>query len=72
MEKKPKSYEGAKAIVTYDANLCIHAAECVKGLPLVFVPGRKPWVLPDEASPEDLQATISRCPSGALQFEPKD
>jgi len=72
MEKKPKSYEGRNAMVTYDIDLCIHAAECVKGLPKVFEPGRKPWVLPDEASPEDLQTTISRCPSGALQYQPKD
>ena len=72
MDKKPKTYEGEKAIVTYDVDLCIHAAECAKGLPAVFQPGRKPWVLPDEASADELQATISRCPSGALQYKAKE
>jgi uncharacterized Fe-S cluster protein YjdI len=32
--------------VTWDRKRCIHSAECVRGLPAVFVPGERPWVRP--------------------------
>jgi len=37
-------YEGDGIVVTYEARRCIHAEECVHGLPAVFDPKRKPWV----------------------------
>ena len=36
-------------VVTYDAKRCIHAAECVHGLPAVFDSNAKPWINPDGA-----------------------
>ena len=61
-------YETDDVVVTWDAGVCIHAAECVRGLPAVFDPDAKPWVRPEAARPDDLAATIARCPSGALGF----
>jgi uncharacterized Fe-S cluster protein YjdI len=64
-------YEGKTLTVTYDAKVCTHAGECVKGLPGVFNPKNKPWVNPDGASDDAVIAAIGRCPSGALGFERK-
>ena len=62
-------YEGRGGIVTYDAKRCIHAAECVHGLPAVFDPNAKPWINPDGADAAALAAAVARCPSGALTIE---
>jgi uncharacterized Fe-S cluster protein YjdI/CDGSH-type Zn-finger protein len=70
MARRP--YRGAKVEVSFDADLCIHAAECVRGLPGVFDRDRRPWILADNASNVDLVAVIERCPSGALQYQRLD
>jgi CDGSH-type Zn-finger protein/uncharacterized Fe-S cluster protein YjdI len=51
---------------------CIHARECVRGLPEVFDPEKRPWIVPDNADADDLAEVITRCPTGALHFERKD
>ena len=62
-------YEGKADVVLYDAKRCIHAAECVHGLPAAFDPNAKPWVNPDGADPAELASVVDRCPSGALKLE---
>jgi uncharacterized Fe-S cluster protein YjdI len=52
MKKKLYEFSGESINVVYDVKRCIHAAECVKGLPTVFDPKRKPWVDAD-AAPAD-------------------
>jgi uncharacterized Fe-S cluster protein YjdI/CDGSH-type Zn-finger protein len=64
----PGAGPSAGLTVVWRAELCIHSANCVRGLPQVFDPRRKPWVTPEAADAEALAATILRCPSGALQF----
>jgi uncharacterized Fe-S cluster protein YjdI len=66
--KRIQSYPGAGFTVTYDPNTCIHAAECARGLPAVFVPEERPWVRTGAASADEIAAQVARCPSGALQF----
>jgi CDGSH-type Zn-finger protein/uncharacterized Fe-S cluster protein YjdI len=65
-------YEGRDGVVTYEAKRCIHAAECVHGLPAVFDSTAKPWVNPDAADADALAAVIHRCPTGALKLERMD
>ena len=72
MKSKILHYSGEKASVSYDVRRCIHAAECVHGLPDVFDPGRKPWIDPDRAEAEQLLQVIMRCPTGALHLERSD
>ncbi|MET9672150.1 (4Fe-4S)-binding protein [Streptomyces sp. NPDC006482] len=69
-EEKPKvkEYEGEGITVTFEPRRCLHAAECVHGLPEVFDLARRPWVRPDAAAPGLLAEVIRRCPSGALQY----
>lgn len=66
---RPRTYETDQIRVRYDARRCIHAAECVHGLPAVFEPGRRPWIDPNGAPADDVAAVIRRCPTGALQYE---
>ena len=72
LKSKPHTYQGETITITYDVKRCIHAAECVHGLPQVFDPKKRPWVQPDAATADELAAVIERCPTGALQFERKD
>ncbi len=68
MSAKLHEYHGATVTVTFDSALCLHAAECVRGLPKVFDSTRKPWVDPDAASATAVMGVVERCPSGALQY----
>jgi CDGSH-type Zn-finger protein/uncharacterized Fe-S cluster protein YjdI len=67
-----KRYTGAAVHVTFDGPRCIHAAECVRGLPAVFDRDRRPWILPDGAAVEEVVTVIERCPTGALHYERVD
>lgn len=64
-----KTYTGADVDVSFDAELCQHAAECVRGLPTVFDTKARPWIQPDGAPAADVIEVVGRCPSGALQIE---
>ncbi|MEZ4702204.1 MAG: CDGSH iron-sulfur domain-containing protein [Rhodothermales bacterium] len=72
MKSSTHTYPGADITVTYDVARCIHAAECVRGLPAVFDPKRKPWVEPDQAPADAVAAVVLRCPSGALHIQDLD
>ena len=69
---KKHAYEGKGLTVTFEAARCIHAAECVHGLPDVFDPQARPWVAPDAAAPEALEKVIEACPTGALRYRRAD
>ena len=69
MKKKVFNYSNDKINITYDLNRCIHAGECVRGLPDVFDPKKKPWIDPDNADAEKIADVIEKCPTGALHYE---
>lgn len=66
---KIREYEGEGIVVRYDVLRCIHAAECVDGLRAVFDPDRRPWVDATAAPPDEIANVITRCPSGALNYQ---
>ena len=61
-------YSNGELTVKWDHGKCIHAAKCVGILPKVFRPNEKPWISVDQATSEELIATIDQCPSGALSY----
>lgn len=63
-----KTYENDKVKVLWQPDVCIHAAECVKGLPGVFNQHAKPWINIDGASAEEIKAQVAKCPSKALSI----
>ncbi|NIW35222.1 MAG: hypothetical protein GWN32_01155 [Gemmatimonadetes bacterium] len=72
MSEKVREYEGRDIAVKFDLRRCIHAEECVHGLPDVFDRDRRPWVNPDGADADRIAEVVMRCPTGALQFERRD
>jgi CDGSH-type Zn-finger protein/uncharacterized Fe-S cluster protein YjdI len=72
MTRKTHEYEGDGITVRFEPRRCIHAKECVQGLPPVFDPNRRPWVDPHGAEADAIAGVVSRCPTGALQFERAD
>lgn len=67
-----RRYESDDVVVTFDPRLCIHARECVKGLPEVFDIEKRPWVQPQHAGADEVVDVVSRCPTGALHTERRD
>ncbi|MGB6034759.1 MAG: (4Fe-4S)-binding protein [Cryomorphaceae bacterium] len=66
-----KEYSKGDTTVVWKPDLCYHSKNCVKNLPEVFDPNRKPWIETDKASEQALQNAIGKCPSGALSFRVK-
>ena len=71
MPQRLQTYETPEITVTFDPGVCIHSGVCVRGLPAVFDVKRKRWVKPELAAAADVAAQVSRCPSGALQYQLK-
>jgi uncharacterized Fe-S cluster protein YjdI len=59
-------FRGSALTISYDDEVCIHAASCVRTLPSVFDADSKPWIDPDGAAVDAVTATVAGCPSGAL------
>ena len=72
MSDKLHVYENDGIRVTYDARRCVHYAACVRGLPKVFNPRKRPWVAPDEATADEIADVVERCPTGALHHHRLD
>ena len=63
-----KEYSNGELTVIWKPRKCIHSEVCVKMLPDVYHPGKKPWIAPENASTKELRAQIDKCPSGALSY----
>jgi uncharacterized Fe-S cluster protein YjdI len=66
-DKRVKEYATDEIVVEWDSRLCYHSHNCVRALPRVFDPDRRPWVKVEEATADEVEAAVSRCPSGALR-----
>lgn len=67
-----KVYRGSDIEVSFDLDVCVHVAECLRGEPRVFDLERRPWVLPDAGEADTIARVIELCPSGALQYRRLD
>ena len=64
-----KAYVADGVTVTFDAEVCQHAALCVRGLPRVFDTAARPWIQPGNATVEEVVSQVELCPSGALRAQ---
>ena len=68
-----KMYTGPLLDVSFDGEVCQHAAECVRGMSEVFNVDARPWINPNVADTDELAdklvEVVGRCPSGALRIE---
>ena len=67
-----RTYANDQIEVTWEPAFCIHVAECLRGLPGVFDNQRRPWIIVDNGSPDEIGDVIQRCPTGALHFRRLD
>lgn len=72
MAEMRKFYTSEIITISFDPKKCIHARECVKGLPKVFDVDKQPWINPINARPDAIADVIKKCPSGALKYERHD
>ena len=69
---KLRRYDAEDITVSYDVKRCIHAEECVRGLPRVFNRRRRVWVDVTQAKAGEIANIVQRCPTGALHFRRTD
>lgn len=72
MSKKIQEYANDEISVSFDPNVCEHAAVCVHTLSNVFDVKKKPWVNVNGATAAEITEMIGRCPSGALKYQLKN
>jgi CDGSH-type Zn-finger protein len=65
---KVKTYTGPGIAIHDNRSVCMHAAECTRGLDPVFKYGERPWIDPAGALPQQVVEVVRRCPSGALSY----
>jgi CDGSH-type Zn-finger protein/uncharacterized Fe-S cluster protein YjdI len=58
--------------VSWEPKLCNHAGNCFRGLPEVFQPQNRPWVVVDASSADKIAEVVMTCPTGALHFRRLD
>jgi len=56
-------------VVYWEPKMCNHTGNCFRGLPGVFQPQHRPWVLVNAESADKIAAAVITCPTGALHFD---
>ena len=69
MPQKTHHYSNDEIAVVWKPDVCIHSGICFKGLAAVFDPRRKPWIIIDNATSQQIIDQVKKCPSGALSIE---
>ena len=64
-----KRYSNGEITVVWKPSLCVHSTICAMGLPEVFDPHRRPWVVLNGYDSKTIVDQVERCPSGALSIE---
>jgi len=62
-----KEYTTDEIVVEWEPRLCAHSQNCIRSLPQVFDEKRRPWVKPEAATADEVEAAVALCPSGALR-----
>ena len=65
-------YSNGEVTVIWRPEICEHSGICARGLPRVFDPRRRPWIVLAEATTDEIVAQVEKCPSGALSYERND
>ena len=63
-----KAYRGDGVTIFDDRSVCAHAGFCTDRLPTVWNSKQSPWIAATGAPADEIVATVSACPSGALAY----
>ncbi len=72
MDTPARTYETERIAVVWFPERCIHTARCIMGLPDVFDPRRRPWIVLEGRTADEVAEVVQRCPTGALHFRRLD
>ncbi|MBS7577180.1 MULTISPECIES: (4Fe-4S)-binding protein [unclassified Enterococcus] len=67
-----RKYTGEKLDIYYSSEICAHIGNCVRGNPVAFQVGRRPWIMSDKGECEATMAVVNSCPTGALKYIVKE
>jgi uncharacterized Fe-S cluster protein YjdI len=67
-KESAKEYTNGEITVFWKAELCIHSANCLMGMPRVFNNRKKPWINLAGADSKEIMKTVDSCPSRALTY----
>lgn len=62
-------YTNGEVTILWKPSLCAHAGVCVKMLPNVYNPKNRPWIVPENATSNQIIEQVNKCPSGALSIK---
>lgn len=68
MAQETFTYTNGEVTIVWRPNICQHSGNCVRGLPSVFNPKRKPWIDANQSDTKTIIEQVKECPSGALSF----
>lgn len=68
MAQQTFRYSNGEVTILWKPDLCIHSGNCARGLPEVFKPKSRPWIIPEGSSTDKIIEQVKKCPSGALSF----
>lgn len=63
-----RDYRNDSIVVHWYAERCIHSAACVIAMRDVFDPQRRPWIVLDGHSADEIARAVEKCPTGALMY----
>lgn len=63
-----KEYGNGEITVFWKAELCIHSANCLIGLPEVFNTRKRPWINVHASESKEIMKIVDTCPSRALTY----
>ena len=63
-----KEFTNGELTIVWRPVKCVHSGICVKTLPQVYDPNKKPWIQTENASTEQLVRQVDDCPSGSLTY----
>src|SRR5829696_315434 len=67
-----REYASPDIRVHWYASRCIHSAACIRALPAVFDPARRPWIDVAAADADAIARAVEACPTGALKYHRLD
>jgi uncharacterized Fe-S cluster protein YjdI len=67
-KKSIREYTNGEITVFWNAELCIHSANCLIGLPDVFDNQKRPWVNIHGSDSKEIMKVVDTCPSRALTY----
>lgn len=65
-------YETDDLVIEWHPERCVHVARCMQSAPAVFDSSRRPWVVPEAGTTEEIVAAVEACPTGALRYRRTD